>query len=375
MPRVDSTRSDFGRSPLAPDPPAASVQVTITAMNLPSHNDRAVLRWLYLCLLLIFAMVILGGVTRLTGSGLSMVTWHPAGMLPPLSTAQWLEEFALYQQFPEYQLINRDMTLSEFKKIFWFEYSHRMLGRLIGLVFLLPFAWFLWRRMIRPGLTPRLIVMFLLGGLQGLLGWYMVQSGLVSNPQVSQYRLTAHLMSAILIYAFILWTIFGLALPDPYRRLSESDVPAWRKTSLALTALVLLTIASGGFVAGLDAGLIYNSFPLMGGELIPEGIGALSPWYLNPLENMVTVQFDHRWLAMTTAVLLLAWYLRGRARFDRPPVNLSFKLIGMMVIIQVVLGIATLLTHVPVVLGALHQAGALLLISAMLFNVYLLSRV
>jgi heme a synthase len=344
-------------------------------MSEPSQDDRAVVRWLCLCLLLIFTMVILGGVTRLTGSGLSMVTWHPVGVLPPLSSAQWLEEFVRYQQFPEFQLINRDMILAEFKTIFWFEYSHRMLGRLIGLVFLLPFAWFYWRGMIRPGLTPRLLVMFLLGGLQGLLGWYMVKSGLVSNPHVSQYRLTAHLASAILIYGFILWTIFGLALPDPYRRLSESANYAWRRTSLALATLVLLTIVSGGFVAGLKAGLIFNSFPLMGGKLIPEGIGALSPWYRNPFENLVTVQFQHRWLALTTALLLIAWYLRGRARFEQPRINLGFKLVGMMVIIQVALGIATLLTRVPVALGALHQAGALLLFSAMLFNVYTLSRV
>jgi cytochrome c oxidase assembly protein subunit 15 len=162
-------------------------------MHEMSQNDRAIARWLKLCLVLVFAMVILGGVTRLTDSGLSMVTWHPTGMLPPIGSDQWQAEFELYQQYPEYQKLNRDMTLDGFKSIFWFEYSHRMLGRLIG-------------RMIRPGLTPRLVVMFLLGGLQGLLGWYMVKSGLVSNPHVSQYRLTAHLLSAILIYGFILWT-------------------------------------------------------------------------------------------------------------------------------------------------------------------------
>jgi cytochrome c oxidase assembly protein subunit 15 len=249
-----------------------------------------------------------------------------------------------------------------------------MLGRLIGLVFLLPFCFFWLRKMIRPGLTPRLLVMFVLGGLQGLLGWYMVKSGLVSNPQVSQYRLSAHLLAAILIYGFILWTIFGLAFNDSYQPLADSRVRGWRKASLALCALVLLTIVSGGFVAGLKAGLIFNSFPLMGGRLIPEGIGALSPWYLNPLENMVTVQFDHRWLAVSTGLLLFAWYLRGRARFRQALPQRSFKLVGMMVIIQLALGIATLLLQVPVVLGALHQAGALLLFSAVLFNIYALSR-
>jgi cytochrome c oxidase assembly protein subunit 15 len=332
------------------------------------------MRWLQLCLLLIFAMVILGGVTRLTGSGLSMVTWHPTGMFPPLTTEQWLAEFKLYQQFPEYQKLNRDMSLDGFKSIFWFEYSHRMLGRLIGLVFLLPFLWFWWRKMIKPGLTPRLVVMFVLGGLQGVLGWYMVKSGLVSNPHVSQYRLSAHLLSAILIYGFILWTIFNLADTQSYCRLAQSRVSGWRRASLALAGLTLLTIVSGGFVAGLKAGLIYNTFPLMGGELIPQGIGALSPWYLNPLENLVTVQFDHRWLAIGLGLLLITWYLRGRARFQEPRLQRSFKLVGMMVIIQLALGIATLLLQVPVLLGSLHQAGALLLFSALLFNIHALSR-
>jgi cytochrome c oxidase assembly protein subunit 15 len=295
-------------------------------------------------------------------------------MLPPLGEAQWQVEFDKYRQFPEYQKLNRGMSLDSFKSIYWFEYSHRMLGRLIGLVFLLPFLYFWLSRKIKPGLTPRLVAMFILGGMQGLLGWYMVKSGLVSNPHVSQYRLTAHLLAAILIYSFILWTIFNLAFSEPYRRLADSAVSGWRKTSLWLAALLLLTIASGGFVAGLEAGLIFNTFPLMGGKLIPEGIGALSPWYLNPFENMVTVQFDHRWLAMTTGVLLIIWYLRGRSSFDQPRLQRSFKLVGMMVILQLGLGIATLLMQVPVLLGALHQAGALLLFSALLFNIHALSR-
>jgi cytochrome c oxidase assembly protein subunit 15 len=340
-----------------------------------SENDRAIMLWLLVCLVLVFAMIILGGVTRLTGSGLSMVTWHPTGMLPPLDTEQWLVEFKLYQQFPEFQKINNDMTLEGFKSIYWFEYSHRMLGRLIGLVFLLPFVYFWLRKMIKPGLTSRLMIMFVLGGLQGLLGWYMVKSGLVSNPHVSQYRLSAHLLSAILIYGFILWTIFNLLTTSEYRRLAESSVAVWRKLSLGLIILVLITIVSGGFVAGLKAGLIFNTFPLMGGSLIPEGIGALSPWYLNPLENMVAVQFNHRWLAIATGIILIVWYIRGRSHFEETMLQRSFKLVGMMVIIQVILGITTLLMQVPVLLGALHQAGALLLISVLLFNLHALSRV
>jgi cytochrome c oxidase assembly protein subunit 15 len=339
------------------------------------NSNRAITWWLLICLVLIFAMVILGGVTRLTGSGLSMVNWHPIhGAIPPLNSEEWQQEFNNYQQSPEYQKINRDMSVGDFKSIFWFEYSHRVLGRLIGMVFLLPFLYFWWRKKIIPGLTPKLMIMFCLGGLQGLLGWYMVKSGLVNNPHVSQYRLTAHLLSAILIYGFILWTILDLNQHRIYQALNQSAVARWRRSSLILIGLLLLTIVSGGFVAGLKAGLIFNTFPLMGDRWIPEGIGALTPWYLNLFENMVMVQFSHRLLAITTGILLLAWYIKGRGYFEDRQIKLSFKLVGMLVIIQLLLGISTLLMHVPVSLAAMHQAGALLLFSVMLMNVHVLSR-
>jgi cytochrome c oxidase assembly protein subunit 15 len=342
--------------------------------NSDAHN-RAIIRWLLVCLFLIFAMVILGGVTRLTGSGLSMVNWHPVhGVIPPLTEQQWQEEFGNYQQSPEYQKINRDMDVNAFKSIFWFEFSHRLLGRILGLVFLMPFLYFWFRKQIKPGLTPKLIIMFCLGGFQGLLGWYMVKSGLVNNPNVSQYRLTAHLSSAILIYGFILWVILDLAHDKAYLPLTSSNNLIWRRWSIGLTILLLVTIMSGGFVAGLDAGLIYNTFPLMGGEWIPQGIGVLTPWYQNLFENKVTVQFDHRLLAITTGVLLIGWYIKGRAFFDDAATTRSFKLIGMMVIIQLILGISTLLLQVPVWLGAAHQAGALLLFTVMLINLHALSR-
>lgn len=338
-------------------------------------HDRAISRWLLLCLAMIFAMVILGGVTRLTGSGLSMVHWKPVrGVLPPLNAEQWQEEFGFYQKSPEFQKINRDMGVDAFKSIFWLEYTHRMLGRAVGLVFLLPFLYFWWRNRIKPGLTPKLMVMFVLGGLQGLLGWYMVKSGLIDNPNVSQYRLTAHLLSAILIYGFILWVILDLRNQQSYIPLSHSQLRRWRIGSLSLATLLLITITSGGFVAGLKAGLIFNTFPLMDGRWVPEGLAALTPWYLNLFENSVTVQFDHRLLAITTALLLLIWYLKGRAMPQSTAVRRSFKLIGMGVIIQVTLGIGTLLMQVPVWLGVMHQAGALLLFSVMLANVHALSR-
>ena len=304
-----------------------------------------------------------------------MVNWHPIhGAIPPLNAEQWLQEFSHYQQSPEFQIINQDMDVGDFKSIFWFEYAHRMFGRFIGLAFLLPFLFFSWQKKIPVGLTPRLLIMFALGGLQGLLGWYMVKSGLVSNPHVSQYRLSAHLISAILIYGFILWTILDLNNIKAYQAISDSSVKNWRITSLGLVALVLVTIVSGGFVAGLKAGLIFNSFPLMGGQWVPEGIAALSPWYLNLFENLVTVQFTHRLLAIITGIILLVWYIRGRNHFGDTQIKRSFKLIGMMVLIQLALGISTLLLRVPVTLGALHQAGALILFSVMLINVHLLSR-
>jgi heme a synthase len=326
-------------------------------------------QWLFVCLLLIFVMVILGGVTRLTGSGLSMVNWHPIhGVLPPIGDVEWQREFESYQQYPEYQKINRHFDLSEFKSIFWFEYSHRMLGRLIGLVFFIPLVVFWIRREIPDGMKPRFVILLILGGLQGVLGWYMVKSGLVNNPHVSQYRLTAHLLAAVLIFGYILWTILDLR-----SREKVTDSPNnsyWTKISLILTGMVVLTMVSGGFVAGLKAGLFYNTFPLMGGQWIPEGVGALSPRYMNIFENKVTVQFNHRILALLTALLLIIWYIKGRRFFPAGDRLKSFKLIGMMTIIQVALGISTLLLQVPVVLGAMHQAGGLLLFSALLFNLH-----
>lgn len=291
-----------------------------------------------------------------------------------MTAHEWEEEFAHYKESPEFQKKNRDMKVDGFKQIFYFEYAHRMLGRFIGLVFLLPFLFFYLSRRIKPGLTPKLVVMFILGGMQGLLGWYMVKSGLVDNPHVSQYRLTAHLMAAILIYGFILWTAMTLLNPDPPVPKAESRVPGLRRAIHWLMLLLVITIISGGFVAGLKAGLIFNTFPTMGGQWIPEGILSLSPWYLNPFENMVTIQFNHRLLAMSTGGLLLAFWWKSRSQdLDRKTV-VSINLVGLMVLVQITLGIGTLLMHVPVWLGAMHQGGALLLFTLLLLTMHRLSR-
>lgn len=317
--------------------------------------------WLLLCCAMVFAMVVVGGVTRLTHSGLSIVEWQPlVGTLPPLNEAQWLEVFHKYQQTPEYQKVNFDMGLDEFKGIFWWEYFHRLLGRSIGAVFLLPFLYFLVRRKIEWSLAPRLAGIFILGGLQGALGWYMVASGLVDDPRVSQYRLTAHLGMAFIIYAAMLWVALGLLSPTSSR---PEGARALGRFSLGLSGLIFLMVLSGGFVAGIRAGLAYNTFPLMNGHWIPPEIFMVEPWYANFFENMATVQFDHRLIAWLLAFLVPWFWLRARRVTLPARTRLAIHLLLMMLAVQITLGISTLLLVVPVSLAAAHQAGALLLFS------------
>lgn len=330
-------------------------------------NNRQIAFWLLVCCAMIFVMVVLGGVTRLTRSGLSMVSWHPImGIIPPIGDAQWLEEFNKYKQFPEYQKLNQGMSLHDFKFIFAFEYSHRVLGRLIGVAFLLPFLYFLIRKKIPATMTPKLIIMFALGALQGLLGWYMVKSGLVDKPYVSQYRLTAHLIAAMMIYAYMLWTALGLLYPTA-NYANQSWSRSLRRFGIGLTALIIIMILSGGFVAGTHAGFILNTFPLMGDRFIPEGLFNLSPWYLNAFENLVTIQFNHRMIAYALAILIPAfWFVTRRNNLtNRTKTILNYFLI--MLVIQIALGISTLLLVIPVPLAAAHQGGALLLLTAALF--------
>lgn len=319
-------------------------------------------------------MVVLGGVTRLTNSGLSMVRWEPvSGVIPPSSQAEWENEFAQYRNSPEYQKINLGITLDQFKKIFWFEYAHRLLGRLIGVAFALPLLYFWVRGRIHRPLLGRLLVLFVLGGLQGLLGWYMVKSGLVDNPHVSQYRLTAHLGVALAIYAYMLWVALSVLGGDGNATTAHQR-PAVRPPTLAVLALAVLTILSGGFVAGLDAGFAYNTFPRMGGQWIPEGLFVLEPVYINFFENLVTVQFGHRLLATLTFVSVVAlWVVALRVPLDGST-RWAYHLVAFIAMAQVSLGIATLLLHVPVPLAAAHQAGALLLLGALVLAYHRVSR-
>ncbi len=329
----------------------------------PAH--RSIARWLLAVCALVFAMVVLGGVTRLTRSGLSIVEWQPLlGAIPPLTEADWLALFEKYKQTPEYQKVNLGMDLAGFKGIFWLEYLHRLLGRAIGVVFLVPFLYFLIRRQIDRPLVPKLLALFALGGLQGLLGWLMVASGLVDEPRVSPYRLTAHLGLAVIIYAYMLWVALGLLYPGT----GSATVPGGlRRKSIALAAFVFFVILTGGFVAGTRAGFAFNDWPFMFGHVVPPGMYALEPWWVNLFENVATVQFNHRLVAylLAAGVLALWWTARRADLPGRARVGLNLLVIAL--VVQVALGIATLLYIVPVALAAAHQAGALALFTAALY--------
>lgn len=331
-------------------------------MSWEKNNNRQIAIWLFFVCTMIFCMVIVGGVTRLTESGLSMVHWKPiSGIIPPLSEVEWAKEFAAYKQYPEYQKVNQGMSIGEFKSIFFWEYSHRLLGRLIGAVFFIPFLFFLLKRKVSSELKPKLWIMFALGGAQGLLGWWMVKSGLVDHPDVSHYRLTAHLGLAVLIYLYIFWVASGLVM---VRCDKTHKRPV---TSLTLlTGLIFIQILLGGMVAGLNAGMIYNSWPLMEGEFIPSGLYTATPWYMNIFENIMTVQFNHRMMAYLIG--LLGLYVWNEMRKDSHiNVRLSGHFLLMMILGQGILGILTLIHVVPIPLAALHQGGALITLSAALF--------
>jgi len=354
--------------------------VDITTATAPSKKAAAQLRgrldpvaaWLFVCCGLIFLMVVVGGVTRLTLSGLSITEWRPVvGVVPPLSAADWAAEFAKYQQIPEYRLVHYGMTLDEFKSTYWWEYAHRLLGRLIGIAFAAPFFWFLLRARLPRRLVPPLCGILLLGFAQGGLGWYMVESGLADRVEVSQYRLVAHLALALAIYVAILWVALGI-VTGPAR----GDLGAcWRRVGDAVLLLVAVTILAGGFVAGTRAGLVYNTFPLMDGRLVPEGYAQLHPIALNWFENVAAVQFDHRLLAVATAVvILLVWAVGWRAALSRP-VRAALHGLAAVTALQVALGITTLLLVVPVSLAAAHQAGAVLLLTAAIVFRHTLRRV
>ena len=350
---------------------------------------RAVAIWLFCCCGLILLMVMVGGITRLTLSGLSITEWDPIiGVVPPLTSAQWTAEFARYQKVPEYRALQYGMSLADFKTIFFWEYTHRLLGRLIGFAFAVPLVLFWVRGRLPRGLAPALAGILALGLAQGLVGWYMVESGLVHRVDVSQYRLVTHLALALLIYSLVLWTGLGLAFPfeQPgplYFAVSARGIrgekkrglrcdgptpisPSWRRAGEALIALIGLTIAAGGFVAGTRAGFTYNTFPLMDGRLAPAAYAELTPLWRNWFENVAAVQFDHRVLAITTAAAVVLLVLAGLP--SRLPAASRAALWALLaiVVLQVALGISTLLLVVPIPLAVAHQGDAVIMLSAAL---------
>ncbi len=351
---------------------------TLTLLHTSNHlspdQSATLRRWLWICCLMVLCMIVVGGVTRLTHSGLSIVEWAPiVGTLPPLSDQDWLRAFALYQRSPEYLQVNFGMTLEQFKPIFWWEWAHRLLGRLIGLSVLLPLLWFAWRGVLRGALLWRLFGIALLIGAQGAMGWYMVQSGLVDDPRVSQFRLTAHLSLAFVILGSLLWSALDLLPADQHSR-GQGMSTGTRHLLRSVLAVVAWMIVTGGFVAGIRAGLAYNSFPLMNGQWIPDEILLLEPWWKNFFWNMATVQFDHRIGAWLLALMVpwLSWRVLHESVTARAKLAVSL-LLGML-LIQVILGISTLLLRVPVALGAAHQGGAALLFMATLFTWHSLRR-
>ncbi len=327
------------------------------------HGRRLVAIWLFSVAGMVLAMIVLGGATRLTGSGLSIMEWAPfAGALPPMSDAEWQRLYHLYQQIPQYALVNDDLSLDGFKRIFWLEWIHRLWGRLIGIAFIVPMIWWWATGRIERRLRPRLALLFVLGGLQGAVGWFMVASGFEPDATaVSPYRLVVHLALALTLYAAILWTGLNVLQPLPPR---PPAVSILRWLGWSCCVCIALTILAGGFVAGIHAGLDYNTFPLMDGQLMPPGYTRLAPLVRNLTENIAAVQFDHRLLATLTVAVTVGTVAVGFA--VRPPRASRRALLALLgvALAQYLLGVATLLLVVPIALATLHQAVAALLLTA-----------
>lgn len=337
-------------------------------MDSIEQHRKSVSGWLFGVSAMVLGMIALGGLTRLTESGLSMVEWRPLmGVIPPIGEEAWNDVFDKYKAYPEYQKVNAGMSLSEFKFIFYFEYGHRVLGRLIGTAFGLPALYFGLKGAFSSAFRNRIIILFFLGGLQGLVGWWMVKSGLVDRPDVSHYRLTVHLGLAVFLYIALLWTAFRHA-----RGAVAYDWSLGGKFIGGLLTMVYCTLLSGGLVAGLNAGAQYNTFPLMGGKWIPDGLFIREPWFSNFTENLSTVQFNHRYLALTTATLILYFVVRNWSRVSKRQQR-SLMAMAAAVLLQVTLGITTLLSAAWVPLASMHQMGAIILISSLVWGMHELS--
>jgi len=330
-------------------------------------QDKSVIVWLLTGCLLIFLMVVIGGITRLTNSGLSMVDWKLImGMIPPLNEQEWMETFEKYKQFPEYQQVNFTFTLSEFKSIFFWEYLHRLIGRLIGLVFVIPFVYFLIQKKLSKKLIVQCLILLGMGAFQGFLGWWMVKSGLVKDPDVSHYRLAIHLITAFITFAYTLWVALGLI----YKEENKNDLRRLRNLSLLLLGVVVVQIVYGAFVAGLNAGFVMNTWPKMGNQWINDSVVAMQPIWVNFIDGIGGVQFVHRYIAYVVVVIVLYLLLIS---VNYPINQIQRKsLIALVVVVftQFLLGIFTLLYSVPLLLGVLHQIGAFLLLGVTVFTLF-----
>ncbi|MDA8712266.1 COX15/CtaA family protein [Alphaproteobacteria bacterium] len=347
--------------------------MSTNAISAPSAADRQIALWLFTVAGFVMLMVLVGGLTRLTDSGLSITEWAPIrGALPPFTQADWLAEFEKYKQIPEYQLVNLGMSLAEFKFIYWWEWGHRFLGRIVGLVFFIPFIVFLAQKKISRTQLPPLLGLFALGGLQGFMGWYMVASGLTERVDVSQYRLAMHLGLALIIFAAALWLALNYWRGTDSEARGQGRFAPRSKWAAVIVAALLAQSLMGALVAGINAGKTYTDWPFMDGDLIPAGLFDMQPFWLNFFENHLTVQFDHRMIAYALAALI-GWHIYRVLRSGTGgAAQLSAKWLGGALALQIVLGISALMLAVPIWLGAAHQLGAVALLAIAVIHLHIL---
>lgn len=344
-----------------------------TTLHMETNPHKSIIRWLLIGCFLIALMVVIGGITRLTHSGLSMVEWNMIiGSLPPMNEAEWLVPFEKYQQSPEYQQINNQFTLEEFKSIYWWEYVHRFLGRIIGVVFIIPFLYFLIKKRFDKPLLKKMLILLALGAFQGFLGWFMVKSGLQKEPHVSHYRLAAHLISAFTVFGFTFWYAMDLMYPN---QIEENNIlKKLKRMANIVLGIVVLQIIYGAFVAGLKAGLFYNTFPRMGDSYLPETLFTFDPFLKNFVENPSGVQFIHRCIAYVVVLAIALLWDKSRklelTTLQRKASNFMIIMVG----VQFLLGVITILYAVPITMGVLHQAGAFLLFGSVLFFMHSLRK-
>ncbi len=329
-----------------------------------NSRKKIITVWLLSGALFVFLMVVVGGITRLTNSGLSMTDWHLiVGAVPPSTDIEWQQTFEAYQQSPEFKELNSDYTLSDFKSIFWWEFVHRLLGRVLGVIFLIPFLFFLFKGWLSRKLTLQLILVFGLGAFQAFLGWFMVKSGLVNEPRVSHFRLAAHLITAFITCMVIFWICLNLWRETKVR----VSLDSFGKMVLTFIGILIAQIVFGAFVAGTHAGFVHNTWPLMDGQLIADSVWILDPVYLNFLEGKSGIQFVHRTLGILLVVLVFLLYSKGMKRSFLSDQVKAIRVVLIAVIFQFALGVLTLLMHVPISLGVLHQAGALVVLGSSVF--------